>query len=781
MTASSTSAPPRRVDAYFRLAEIAILTVFVVSVALRGATLVESRWAEFAFIALGAACSQAFRIRLSAVDERFALGVGAGILGLALPAHDLLTTLLVWVLGLTAGATIAERDVVKGARIGGRHVLLGLAYSSVLGVVSGWGAPVAVSVMAATAAYLAIALLLWSLPAILADEHPVGSHLILQRIGMLFVLNAAIPIVSRYGQAQALDFITTDPDRMKLIMDLTLTTSVLSVVALVFYGYEARHRLDGVIRTARALPWPDDPDPLEQMKAFAAATLRVDRIEVRSEPPSSRFEIGAPFRTLSGEERHLVARRNPGRSPLLDRDRQALSAIAHIGQETLRVRGEATELRTRANTDPLTGLFNYRGFQAAIADVGSRRQERSGAAVVYIDLDGFKAVNDQYGHEAGNQLLREVARRLQEAVRPRDAVARVGGDEFVVLLRDIADQAHAEQVARRILSSAGAPAAVGPVVVPIRLSEGIAFSNDPAQPLDALVNEADALMYAKRGRRLVAGDESVGAAPSAALTGRRAIIASLITEGRLQVAYQPIVDTTKGTVVALEALVRGSHPAFGSIDAALLVHEARRLNLLDRLTEQVLERASADLRSLREVAAGLNEVHVNIELGQLSSGGTLERLQKWSRANPGIQLTVEMTENSVNLAGEDMLARLEDLRSRGVRLALDDFGQGHSTMLAIVEVPFDSLKIDRSLIASVTTSAKSVQVIRSLVRLCRNLGVGMIVEGVERAEERDVLLRLGVRHMQGYLFGRPQGVEALRARFAADGLNASRQASPAAP
>ncbi len=764
--------PSRRtIDTAYAAGEAALLVVFVAICAVRGAATLREHVVELAFLALCAGGSQAFRIRVSAVDEKMTFGIASGILGLALPSVDMLTTVLVWTVGLTVGAAVVQRNVLGGARIGGRSVLLGLTYSTVLTSMATVGAPLWAAFAWAVASYLAVGLLLWRLPAIVADDASLASHFIPARIGLLFGINAVLPIVAHYADSQALEFIAANPNRMKLIMDLTVATAVFSVVALIVYAYDARHRLDGLIRTARALPWPDDPDPLEHMRSFAAATLRVDRVEIRTSPPRSRFEIGTSFRAHSGDTRYLVALRNPGRSPLLDRDLQALDAIAHIGQETMRVRGEANELRTEANTDPLTGLFNYRGFQAAIDDVDSRRGERGGVAVVYIDIDGFKGVNDTYGHDAGNLVLTEVAGRLQEAVRPRDTVARVGGDEFVILLRDIKDAGHAQYVAQRIVASASSPVSIGQTLLQVRLSEGVTFSEDSHENLVSLVNEADALMYAKRGRSLSIDAALVEGRPGPdALSGRRAAIADVINGGLLRVEYQPIVDAAKGAVVGLEALVRGTHPTYGVLEPSLLVHEAKRLALLDALTEQVLDTAFADMARIRAIVPALQDLHVNVELGQLSRGRLRDHIQRLCAASPDVRLTVEMTENSLSLAGEEVLVVLEDLRAAGIRLALDDFGQGYSTMLAVVEFPFDALKIDRSLIATVTTSAKSVQVIRSLARLCRSLQVAMIVEGVETAEERDVLLRLGARQLQGFLYSRPETAARLCERFAGRSL-----------
>ena len=768
MAVRSATPPPRKIDTYYQLGEIAIFVVFVVACAIRGSATIQTHWVESMFLFLCAAGSQAFRIRVSAVDEKISFGMAAGILGLALPSADMLTTVLVWVLGLAFGASVTHRDTVTAARIGGRQVLVGLTYAAVLGAITGWGAPISVGLLVAATAHIAVSLLLWRLPSILSDDELIATHFIWQRIALVYLLNAAIPIITHFAEPQAYDFILGSPARMKLIMDLTVTTAVFSVIGLIMYATDARRRLDGVIRTARALPWPDDPDPLQQMKDFAAATLHVDRLEIRATPPRSRFEIGTPFRTHSGEERYLVAQRNPGSSPLLDRDLESLSAIAHIGQETMRVRGEAHELRTEANTDSLTGLFNYRGFQLAIEDVRLRRGEQGGVAIVYIDFDSFKSVNDRYGHDTGNHVLREVAHRLQEAVRPRDTVARVGGDEFVILLRDIKDRAHAEQVSSRIVASASAPVSLIANELPIKLSQGVAFTDDQYESLDSLVNAADTLMYAGRGRLLDPAPDSGSPAngPEASLSKRRAAIAELITGRKLTVEYQPIVDGSKQTVVSVEALVRGTDVNYGAIEPSLLVHEAKNLNLLDALTEQVLEQTFADFPRIARALPGIEDVHVNIELGQLSHGSILERIKELCAASPEVPLTVEITENSLRLAGEEVLTTLEELRASGIKVALDDFGQGYSTMLAIVEFPFDTLKIDRSLIANITRSRKSNQVIRSLARLCRSLHVSMIVEGVENADERDLLLRLGAKYMQGFLFSQPLSADALCERYA---------------
>ncbi|MCC6494650.1 MAG: bifunctional diguanylate cyclase/phosphodiesterase, partial [Propionibacteriaceae bacterium] len=660
------------------------------------------------------------------------------------------------------------------ARIGTRSIFAGIIYATTWqAITTRMDAPV-IAVLAATAAYVLTTVLLWNLPTVLAGEDPavLFEHLIPTRIFVAFGTTAVLVLAAGFFDPLVHEVLVRNPGGLKLVIGLAVATSLFSAVGFLVYSFEARKRLDGLISTAESLPWPDDPEPMQQMTSFAGRTLQASLIEVRSSPPQARTEIGAPFHTPSGEMKYLVAKRDRGRSPLLDRDFQALSAIAHIGQETMRVRGEANELRTEANTDPLTGLFNYRGFQVAINDVNSRRGDQGGVAIIYIDLDGFKAINDRYGHSAGNEILQVVAHRLSEAVRPRDAVARVGGDEFVVLLRDITDEGHAEQVAHRIIDLASSPVVLDDVVVAVSLSAGVSFAPTGEGALEELVNEADSRMYAKRGRQLpsVPGLAGPGRMADAQTSKRSAAIADLIRNRELRVEYQPIVDAGRGVIAALEALVRADHPTYGLIPSPLLVREASRLGLLDSLTQQVLDRTFADLEQMRRVAPGLRDISVNIELGQLAHPEIRDHMLELCRQYPGVRLTMEITENSLNNVSEEVSRELDELRAGGLRLALDDFGQGYSTMLAIAQVPFDALKIDRSLIANIATSRKSRQVIASMAKLCRSLHVRMVVEGVERHEEREVLQRLGVRYMQGFLFSKSETAADLCEQFASAGL-----------
>lgn len=762
-------------DLVVAIVETAVFVAFLLAVVIACGVEYFAHNAVFCVIVVASTAvstSLQFRVSTSAAG-RHSFGASAGFLGIALLPASHWEVVLCWALGIGIGWVVVSRGVLGGTRIAGRAVVFGSVYLIVWQACGGESF-VALSSAFGTIAYLAVALIVMSLPDLFTGISPLRlvKQMLLWRILLVFAIDAGLVIAIDWLRLMLL---VTDEESAvaSVVISLAVTAAVVSAIGMLRTARIARLRLDGVFEAALALPWPSDEDPLELMRRFAAHALRTDRVEVRDTPPDRRHEIGSSFRTPDDMVHYLVARQSPTRSPFIDRDAQTLLAIASIGQDTMRERDTTAGLISSAHTDPLTGLPNYRAFQAALAGVSTR----TSLAVAYIDLDSFKAVNDGHGHEVGNRVLQVVAGRLSRAVRPSDFVARVGGDEFVVILTDVEDAEHAEQIVGRIVRRVSPPIDLGGLVVAITLSTGISFSPagdtlDPAR----LVEEADARMYESRGRAAIAtarGDESPSAAVSASAgdaSDTVRAVAEIIDGGLVDVNYQPIIDNVLGVVIGLEALVRGKHPELGRISPGLLVHEARRTGRLDLLTAQVIGKAAADLQELRTVVPELHDVHINVEVDQLTSRRILPQLDALVSEHPDLRITLEMTENSLNQADEHLIADLRELRSSGLRFALDDFGQAYSTMLAIVQYPFDTLKVDRVLVGESPDSEKSRQVMRSLVTLSRKLGVTMVVEGVETVEERDRLAQLGVRYMQGFLFGRPQQIDVLRERMAAHGL-----------
>ena len=775
------SGPPP--DVIVAIVESVVFVAYVVIVvAIDGVGYLAENALTCIIVAAASAVSTSLQFRVStSAAGRHSFGASAGFLGIALLPGVHWAMVLSWAVGLGIGWAVVSRRVLRGTQAAGRAAVLGTVY--LLAWVAMGDANVPLAAAAATVAYLVVALAIIVIPDLAAGLRPgrVLTQFLPWRILLIFAIDAGLVIAVEVLRRLALVAAEASSTAISIIVPLAVTAAVVAGIGMLRTARIARLRLDGVFEAALALPWPPEEDPLELMRRFASHALRTDRVEVRETAPDRRHEIGSAFVTPDGETHYLVARGSPGRSPFIDRDAQTLLAIASIGQDAMRERKATQGLISDAHTDPLTGLPNYRAFQAALAGVSSL----TSLAVAYVDLDGFKTVNDAHGHEVGNRVLQVIAGRLSRAVRPSDFVARIGGDEFVVILTDVEDFEHAEQVVARIVRRVSPPIDLGGgVVVAITLSSGLSFSAagdalDPAR----LVEEADARMYASRGRSGLPagrGDEAASAAPvdtgDASDTVRA--VAEIIDGGRVAVHYQPVIDNVLGVIIGLEALVRGVHPELGTISPGLLVHEARRTGRLDLLTSQVLDRVALDMQDLRRIVPELRDVHINVEVDQLTSRRILPQLADFVEEHPELRLTLEMTENSLNQATELLLADLRELRGSGLRFALDDFGQAYSTLLAIVQYPFDTLKVDRVLVGEAPGSQKSRQVMRSLVTLSRKLGVTMVVEGVETEEERDRLAKLGVRYMQGFLFGRPEPVAKLRERMAASGLAVANATKP---
>ncbi len=742
------------------------------------------RWWVVALVALGAVVGCArFRVRLSMVQGVPGIGFGAAVLTATADIVPTPLLLASWTAGSIIGRAVLDRrlllrpgGIIALPLLGALHVLVWHVVHDALGL---W-TPAA---LAAGTAYVVGAVLvaeLQSWPSG-APRWRVLARLRTKQLVLVLLLNVVVGLALRAVAMQLGTLIGDTDGRFGTAFALLLFgLTVLAVTSAV----ELR-RLSasyaGLTAAALQLPWPADREAGGQLLGHAASVLSADRLAIRAAPSSDLGALSAAFRDADGVEHHIVAERDRGRTPFVDRDARALRAIAHLGAETLRIRRSTSDLEREANTDELTGLPNYRAFQASLIELNASRREGASLAVVYIDLDGFKAVNDRYGHEIGNRVLQTAAHRLRGVIRPSDRPARVGGDEFVVILPDVGELAHAETVARRITESLSEPYLLGDRTVLITISTGIAHSEQPLSDPAQLVEQADERMYTARGRVPLPGrpsDADDAAADEERGPGLASAVAAAIDERRLRVEYQPVVDNVIGRVLSVEALVRGEDPVLGAFETGLLVHEARRQGRLHALTEQVLEHAFADMLRLQAIAPELRKVHVNIEVDQMLDPALLALLDRLQSAHPSVELTLEMTENSLDRASIEVMEAMAGLAERGVSFALDDFGQAYSSVLAIVQYRFQVLKIDRSLLHRLQ-ERKSQHVVRALVLLARKLGVQAVVEGVENRAVRDQLAQLGVRYMQGYWFGRPVPVERLAQRLERHGLDEGRASKPA--
>jgi diguanylate cyclase (GGDEF)-like protein len=423
-----------------------------------------------------------------------------------------------------------------------------------------------------------------------------------------------------------------------------------------------------------------------------------------------------------------------------------------------RVERQAASNRHDALHDALTGLAN-RTLLADRTDAAMRTAERHGEPVglLLIDLDGFKQVNDTLGHQFGDLLLQQVAARLLATVRECDTVARVGGDEFAVLLPRLSSPEGAMEIARRVLYALQQPVELDHCVLEVGGSIGIAVYPAHCDDAEQLLQYADIAMYtAKRGRLgAVEYDPAQNAESPQQLTLLAELRRALDTD-EIVPHYQPKIDTETGRVCGVEVLARWQHPQRGLVGPLDFIPLAEQGGLIDQLTHQVLAEALDQCRRWREEGLYL-PVAVNVSARCLLNpdfADTVADLLLGSEV-PADMLTLEITESAVIGNPAQALELLRQIRGLGVRLSIDDFGTGYSSMAYLQEMPINELKIDRCFVSRMNTEANNKAIVRAVLDLARNLGLQVVAEGVEDQETFDELNALGCHVSQGYLFSRP--------------------------
>ena len=447
-----------------------------------------------------------------------------------------------------------------------------------------------------------------------------------------------------------------------------------------------------------------------------------------------------------------------------------------------RLRRHAEDSEHQALHDALTGLPNRAMFREQV-EGAVRRSTGTGFAVLIMDLDKFKEVNDTLGHHNGDRILVAAADRLRASVRPGDIVARLGGDEFGVLLEGVTDADDALGLARRLTGALAAPFTVQDLTLEVSASIGIALFPVHGRDVDTLVQRADVAMYdAKSGYRgcAVYSPEQDPYSPA-----RLALVGELrraIDEGELRVVFQPKVDLQDGRIVGAEALVRWRHPVRGEVRPDEFVPIAEHTGLLRPLTLHVLDQALAACARWRAEGHALT-VAVNLSVRNLLDAELpydVSRLLASHGLAPDA-LELEITESALIADPARSLNSLQRLRELGVAIAIDDYGTGYSSLAYIRRMPVTALKIDKSFVIGMATDDNDGVIVRSTIDLGRNLGLTVVAEGVENAETWDRLVEYGCDLAQGYYFGRPMADDAFQALFRRDGGFAQRRARAAAP
>jgi len=423
-------------------------------------------------------------------------------------------------------------------------------------------------------------------------------------------------------------------------------------------------------------------------------------------------------------------------------------------------------LAFQAQHDALTGLPNRLLFQDRVQQAARlSRRHHTKAGVIWIDLDKFKQTNDTLGHRAGDEVLCEVARRLTNCLRLSDTVARVGGDEFTVLLQDLAQAEDAERVASKIVAALELPFPAAPREITLGASLGISLFPEHGEDPVTLLRHADLAMYS--AKRAGGTTYRMFRPVLSESMDRRVMIErdlkGAVERNELAVEYQPLLDQ-RGTLEGVETLLRWNHPTAGKISPAEFIPIAEETGLIVRIGEWVTRKACTD--GARWVRAGyrIRYIAVNVSAVQFTDGNLTAMVERTLAECdfPASRLELEITETALMNNPERVIEQIEKLRALGVRFAIDDFGTGYSSLSHLQNLPVDCVKIDRSFIKDLAADAKGcTTLVRGIISLAHNLQLQVVAEGVETAEQLSLLHALGCDVSQGFFLHRPMPVEKL--------------------
>ncbi len=444
---------------------------------------------------------------------------------------------------------------------------------------------------------------------------------------------------------------------------------------------------------------------------------------------------------------------------------RALQAHVESLEQVITARTEKLEaanlqLRHLATHDALTGLPNRVLLDDRLAQaIAHADRDGQPFAVLMLDLDRFKLINDSFGHHPGDMVLNEVARRLHGVVRSIDTVARVGGDEFVLVVSPSTSRADAEDIGRRANEVLRMPIQVNGVDLHVSSSIGIAFYPTDGGSAESVLAHADAAMYCakERGRNNYQCFAPGMKSTALQLVSLESELHQALKLGQFELFYQPKVDTATGDIHSAEALIRWRHPLRGLIEPAHFIPLAEECGLIHEIGAWVLREACRQCTEWRHAGRLSLRVAVNVAASQFRRGDLLELVRgalQESQLDPRF-LEIELTESAVMTNPEDSAAILEQLSRMGVLVSVDDFGTGYSSMSYLRRFPIDKLKIDRSFITDLTTRADDASIVEAIVSLAHGLRLKVVAEGVETLEQLKFLQSVGCDQYQGYHFSPP--------------------------
>lgn len=448
---------------------------------------------------------------------------------------------------------------------------------------------------------------------------------------------------------------------------------------------------------------------------------------------------------------------------LADEDRERLERSLDVSSREMRDR--LVEMKHLALHDKLTGLAN-RGLFVDRVELALAKRTRvpSNLAVMFVDLDHFKIINDSLGHHAGDALIKAVSDRLRFTLRAGDTVARFGGDEFTILLEDLESLDEVGDVAGRILNEFAQPLDIVGTPIFASMSLGIMYLDGPNVPTEELIRCADAAMYQAKaggGNCFAIYDETMGQDTAIQLELETALRYAL-DRNELSVAYQPIVNLCSGEIIGVEALARWTHPEKGAISPAQFIPLAEESGLVVPIGYWVLEQAC--LKAKEWVESGAVEgfmLSVNMSAKQLERQDVVDRVlgTLQSTGLSAKHLNLEVTESVFIWNRDDIAKKLNRLREAGISIAIDDFGTGYSSLSVLSKLPVDAVKIDRSFVKGLGETTESGAIVGAIMAIAGSMNLKVVGEGIETEFQRSRILDMGCAAGQGFLFAKPMSAD----------------------
>lgn len=454
-------------------------------------------------------------------------------------------------------------------------------------------------------------------------------------------------------------------------------------------------------------------------------------------------------------------------TPLVDPDGNVIGVASLVDDITERTQSEEM-IWKQANFDPLTGLPNRNMFHDRLSHEMLRAErDKTSLALLLIDLDQFKEVNDTLGHDVGDELLKNTAHRISSCVRTSDTVARLGGDEFTVILPELSDSSNIEDVTQKIMYKLEEEYHLGDEIIHISGSIGITLYPNDASNIETLIKNADQAMYAakKKGRNHFSYfTQSLQDAAQNRLR-LTSDLRSALSENQFEIYYQPIIDLQTGHIAKAEALLRWHHPARGMVSPLEFIHLAEETGIINDISDWVFTRSVKNANHWSKQFNSDFQVSVNMSPAQFRLD-TPKFILEWQSYMQGLDISgqnivVEITEGLLLNAEPDVIDKLLWLRDAGIQVAIDDFGTGYSSLSYLKKFDIDYLKIDKSFVCNLESNVNDIALCNAIIVMAHTLDLKVIAEGVETEGQKNILKEAGCDFVQGYLFSRPVPTEEL--------------------